>query len=165
MKKLTAILGMAAIFGGLTFTEAALAFQTTSTAPAGTTTSSTAAQTKAQKKAAKEAAKSGAASTTSAATAAPAATGKPAAATTPNATTTSSPAKAQATTTSKSTAKPVTPTQTPQQIADAKAKGLVWVNTSSKVYHTSSDRYYGATKEGQFMTVADAQKMGAHQAK
>ena len=54
---------------------------------------------------------------------------------------------------------------TPAEIADAKAKGLVWVNTSSKVYHKSGDKYYGSTKYGKFMTEADAQKMGAHLAK
>jgi len=54
---------------------------------------------------------------------------------------------------------------TDAQIADAKAKGMVWVNTSSKVYHKSDDKYYGKTKHGQFMTEADAQKMGAHVAK
>jgi hypothetical protein len=54
---------------------------------------------------------------------------------------------------------------TAAQIADAKAKGMVWVNTSSKVYHKSDDKFYGTTKHGQFMTEADAQKMGAHLAK
>lgn len=54
--------------------------------------------------------------------------------------------------------------QTDQQIADAKAKGMVWVNTDSKVYHKDG-KFYGKTKEGKFMTEADAQKMGARAAK
>ena len=49
------------------------------------------------------------------------------------------------------------------EIADAKAKGMVWVNTSSGVYHKDGD-YFGATKEGKFMTVADADKAGFHAA-
>lgn len=66
---------------------------------------------------------------------------------------------------SQAAAKPVEASATPAEIADAKAKGLVWVNTSSKVYHKSGDKYYGSTKYGKFMTEADAQKMGAHLAK
>lgn len=45
------------------------------------------------------------------------------------------------------------------QIASAKSKGMVWVNTESKVYHTGG-KYYGTTKHGQFMSLADAQKAG-----
>ena len=44
-------------------------------------------------------------------------------------------------------------------------KGMVWVNTSSKVYHKEGDRWYGKTKQGKFMTEADAIKAGYHASK
>src|SRR5579864_7822974 len=61
-----------------------------------------------------------------------------------------------ATTSSTTTSKPAV-TGTPQV---PPVKGMVWVNLSTKVYHKEGDVYYGNTKNGKFMTEADAIKAG-----
>ncbi len=41
---------------------------------------------------------------------------------------------------------------------------MVWVNTASGTYHKPGTRYYGKTKEGKYMTEADAIRAGYHPA-
>jgi len=38
--------------------------------------------------------------------------------------------------------------------------GLVWVNTESHVFHREGSYYYGKTKQGKYMTEAEALKEG-----
>jgi len=68
--------------------------------------------------------------------------------------------------------KPATPpapaahtTTAPTTAQQPPVKGMVWVNLDTKVFHREGDRYYGNTKNGKFMTEADAVKAGYREAK
>jgi hypothetical protein len=56
-------------------------------------------------------------------------------------------------------AAPAGGTASSPEIAAAKSSGKVWVNLDSGVYHKSG-RWYGTTKNGKFMTEAEAQQAG-----
>ncbi|MGB2678207.1 MAG: hypothetical protein WAN12_14075 [Candidatus Acidiferrum sp.] len=47
-----------------------------------------------------------------------------------------------------------------QQTRPANSTGMVWVNTDSGIYHKPGTRYYGKTKQGKYMSEADAIKAG-----
>jgi len=79
------------------------------------------------------------------------------------ATTAPAPTAAPAPATSGTSRTPAAPAATAAQ--QPPVKGMVWVNLSTKVYHKEGDRYYGNTKNGKFMTEADAIKAGYREAK
>jgi hypothetical protein len=93
---------------------------------------------------------------------APAATAKPAAAAA-SAASAAKPAAAAAASTA-SSAKPAAPSN-PVVAQQPPVKGMVWVNLDTKVFHREGDRYYGKTKNGKFMTEADAVKAGYRESK
>jgi hypothetical protein len=55
---------------------------------------------------------------------------------------------------------PSSATAATQKTSTAKNAAMVWVNTESGVYHGPGTRWYGRTKQGKYMTEADAIKAG-----
>jgi DNA uptake protein ComE-like DNA-binding protein len=60
---------------------------------------------------------------------------------------------------------PASSAKTSPQVQGSPGPGMVWVNTDSGVYHKEGSRYYGKTKNGKYMSEADALKAGYRPAK
>lgn len=57
------------------------------------------------------------------------------------------------------------PASAPVAAAPGGGAGMVWVNEETKVYHCQGNRWYGKTKNGKYMSAADANAQGFRAAK
>ena len=102
---------------------------------------------------------------TAPAAAAPAAAAKPAtapAATAPAAPTPKATAPAPAAAAPAPATKSSSASKAAKTVAPGGGAGLVWLNTSSNVYHCYGGEDYGTTKAGAYMSEADAKAKGGH---
>ncbi|HXO19651.1 MAG TPA: helix-hairpin-helix domain-containing protein [Thermoanaerobaculia bacterium] len=99
---------------------------------------------------------------------APAAAAAPATAAAPPPTAAAAPAAAAAGTpaaAAKAAKKTTAPKPAAAPAQPPPAPGMVWVNLTTKVFHREGDRWYGNTKNGKYMTEADAVAAGYREAK
>lgn len=60
---------------------------------------------------------------------------------------------------------PSRPVAAPSPAAQPPGPGMVWVNTSTKVFHRQGSKWYGNTKHGKYMSEAEATAAGNHESK
>jgi uncharacterized protein DUF3761 len=82
-------------------------------------------------------------------------------ASTPAATTSPAPSPKQTSAPAPASTSKASTARAPKTAAPGGGPGLVWVNSSTNVYHCYGSQFYGTTKSGKYMSEADAKAAGA----